>query len=475
MIAAATASGGTRLHRVLPQPVRAVLRHAATPLRWLWTRRRHERAPLVLLVLVSLFSLGARLWWINKPVDSHGRSALIFDEQYYVNAARVILGIHPTGTYASAALFHDPNAEHPPLAKLLIALSMKVLGDNAWGWRIFPIIFGSLGLLAMYWLVRSAKGNRWLALGAASLFAVDNLMLIQGRIALLDIFTVTFMLVATSLYLRKQYLLAGIALGVGLCTKLTALNLYFVIVLIELAWLLWPARDEAQTLWRRARARVVPFLQFLGVSAITYLAVLYVLDLIASPIGGPGTCATAPAGFHNPIEHTNFMLCYAGKLTNPTGPTGIASYPWQWLINMVPINYYTVSTTVTANGQTVATYPIISFQGEMNPAIIFLVLPGLALALRNMWVDRDTFSVLCVAWLLGTFLPFVVGAAPLPGTFGNRTSYLYYMVVVLPGVYAAVARLFSRQWLPVAAVLGYVCILGYWFVTIYPFRTWSGS
>ena len=470
----ATARGGARLERILPQPVRALMHRVAAPFSWLWGRRRHDRAPLVLLVLLSLFSLGARLWWINKPVDSHGHSALIFDEQYYVNAARVILGIHPTSSYSNAALFHDPNAEHPPLAKLLIALSMKVLGDNAWGWRIFPIIFGSLALLAMYWLVRSANGNRWLALGAASLFAVDNLMLISARVALLDIFTVTFMLVATALYLRHRYLLAGIALGIGLCTKLSALNVYFVIVLIEVIRVLWPSREEVRTRLRAARARVVPILQFAGVSVITYLAVLYVLDLIASPIGGPGTCATAPAGFHNPIAHTNFMLCYAGKLTNPSGPTGIASYPWQWLLNMVTINYYTVSTTVTSNGSVVATYPIISFQGEMNPAIIFLALPALALALRGMWVERDTFSVLCAAWMLGTFLPFVVGAAPL-GTYGNRTSYLYYMVVVLPGVYAGVAKLFSRRWLPVAAVLGYVCILGYWFVTLYPFRTWTGG
>ena len=460
--------------RAFPRPLRGPMRRVALPVRWLWARRRHERAPLMLLALVSLFSLGARLWMLNKPTDNAGHSALIFDEQYYVNAARVILGIHPTGSYTDAALFHDPNAEHPPLAKLLIAAGIKLFGDNAWGWRIFPVLFGSLGLLAMYWLVRSAKGNRWLALGAASLFALDNLMMVSGRIALLDIFTVTFMMASAALYLRKQYLLAGIVLGIGLCTKLEALNLYFVIVVIEIAAVVLRSPDETRRWLRRARDRVVPFLAFGAVSLITYLAVLYVLDLIASPIGGPGTCATAPAGFHNPIQHTNFMLCYAGKLTNPSGPTGIASYPWQWLLNQVPINYYTVSTTVTSNGQTVATYPIIAFMGEMNPAIIFLAIPGLALALRNVWLQRDLVSVLIVAWLLGTFMPFVVGAAPL-GTYGNRTAYLYYMVIVLPGVFLAVAQLFSRRWLPVAAVVGYVCILGYWFQALYPFRTWGGG
>ena len=453
----------------LPAP----LRRAAAPVRWLWNHRRHERAPLVLLALVSLFSLGARLWRLNEPL-ANGKSALIFDEQYYVNAARVILGIHPTGSYTHAALFHDPNAEHPPLAKLLIALSIKVLGDNAWGWRIFPIIFGSLALLAMYWLVRSARGNRWLALGAAALFAVDNLMLLQGRIALLDIFTVTFMLVAVALYLRERPVWAGIALGVGLCTKLVALDVYFVIVVLEVARVLLPPPGDGRTWRRRVRERIVPVLQSFGVSAVAYLALLYVLDLIASPIGGPGTCATAPGGFHNPIEHTNFMLCYAGKLTNPAGPTGIASYPWQWLLNLSPIDYYTLNSTVSANGQVVATNSIIAFTGEMNPAIIFLALPAFALALRNGWMQRDTLSFATVAWVLGTFLPFVVAAAPL-GTFGNRTSYLYYMVVCLPGVFAGVAVLLSRRWLPAAAVLGYVCIVGYWFVTLYPFRTWSGG
>lgn len=463
--------GRRRFVERLPAP----LRTAPPPIRWLWVRRTHERSPLVLLGALSLFSLGARLWFINKPLVTGGKSALIFDEQYYVSAARVILGIHSgTGSYAGATPFHDPNAEHPPLAKLLIALSMKVLGDNPWGWRIFPIIFGSLALLAMFWLVRSAGGSRWLALSASFLFATDNLMLLQGRIALLDIFTVFFMLVAVALYLRGRAVLAGLALGVGLCTKLTALDIFFVLLLVEVARVVFRRPDDVRRFLRRVRDRIIPLAKFTAVAGVTYLALLYVLDLIASPIGGPGTCATAPEGFHNPIEHTNFMLCYAGKLTSPNGPTGIASYPWQWLLNQVVINYYTVSTTVSANGHVVGTFPIVAFQGEMNPAIIFLALPAFALAVRNVVLERDTLSTTSAAWMLGTFLPFVVAAAPF-GAIGNRTSYLYYMVVVLPGVYLGVAHLASNRRWPAAALFGYVCILGYWFVTLYPFRTWGGG
>ncbi|HEY8756072.1 MAG TPA: phospholipid carrier-dependent glycosyltransferase [Candidatus Dormibacteraeota bacterium] len=453
------------------------VRRALIPARWLWMHRRHPRAPLWLLGVVSLLSLGARLWYLSKPADSRTHvSSLIFDEAYYVNAARVILGIHPPAgaNYAAALLGHDPNAEHPPLAKLLFAGSMKVLGDNAWGWRIFPIIFGSIAILATYWLVRSARGSSWLALGAATLMAVDNLLLIHGRIATLDIFVVTFMLVAVALYLRGHPLLAGITLGVGLCTKLVAVDVVFVIAVLEIGRVI---RSDSLS-WRArlplVRARAIPLLTTVGVGAVTYLAVLFGLDLIASPIGGAGSCATVPGGFHNPITHTNFMLCYAGKLTNPGGPTGIASYPWQWLLNELPINYFNVANNVLSNGKVIATHPVVAFQGEMNPAIILLALPALALAAATAWQRRDTFSLLCVAWFLGTFLPFVLAAAPI-GIYGNRTSYIYYMVIVMPAVYLAVAQLFSRQWLPRAALLGYVVILGYWFVTLYPFQTWSGS
>jgi dolichyl-phosphate-mannose-protein mannosyltransferase len=440
-------------------------------------RLQHPQAPLWLLGGVSLLSLGARLAYLDKPLDTTTHSsALIFDEQFYVNAARVILGIHPGAgnNYMQAALSHDPNAEHPPLVKLLIAGTMWVFGDNPWGWRIASVLFGSLAILAMYWLVRSALGGSWLALGAATLMAADNLMLVHGRIATLDIFVVTFMIVAVALYLRGHPLVAGGVLGIGLCTKLVALDAAIVILLLELSRVLFRDRHEITKRTDIARERALEFVQFLVASAIIYFALLFALDLVVAPIGGPGDCPTDPAGFHNPVLHTAFMLCYAGKLTSPGGPTGIASYPWQWLLNLEPINYYSITRTVLSEGKVIATPSVVTFVGQMNPAIIFIALPSLGLAVHMWWAQRDTISLLCLAWFLGTFVPFIVAAAPL-GSFGNRTSYLYYMVVVLPAVFIALAQFFSPRRLPRTAIWGYVAIVGYWFVTLYPIRTWTGT
>ena len=64
---------------------------------------------------------------------------------------------------------------HPPLAKLLIAGSIKLFGDNPWGWRIGSVVFGTLALLAIFALVRSLGGSRWLATGVTAAMACDNL------------------------------------------------------------------------------------------------------------------------------------------------------------------------------------------------------------------------------------------------------------------------------------------------------------
>ena len=55
------------------------------------------RRQFVLLGLLLALSLGARLAWLGEPCRSPCRSSsdhiLIFDETYYVNAARVIAGV----------------------------------------------------------------------------------------------------------------------------------------------------------------------------------------------------------------------------------------------------------------------------------------------------------------------------------------------------------------------------------------------
>ncbi len=76
----------------------------------------------------------------------------MFDEIYYVNAARVMAGLHPPPASRTprAPLGDDPNSEHPQLAKLVIAGSIELLGDGPLAWRLGSILAGTLALLGLF-------------------------------------------------------------------------------------------------------------------------------------------------------------------------------------------------------------------------------------------------------------------------------------------------------------------------------------
>ena len=332
---------------------------------------------------------------------------------------------------------------------------MELFGDDPFGWRFGSLIFGSLAILGMFALVVAAGGSRWLALLSATLMASDNLLLVAGRIATLDIYVVAFMLWAAYFYLRERPLVAGALLGVGACTKLVAP--YLVLVLFAFEGARWLAGRHAGVL-ANARHELVERARALATCVVaavaSYFVLLGLLDRLVTPYD-PQTGATITGG---PIAHTNHMFAYAAARVSPTGPKGIASYPWDWLIDLKPINYLTV--TVTSGGSHVATA---HFLGFISPPILLFGLLGLLLAVRGA-MRRDKIDTLALMWFLGTWLPFVALSL-----LWSRTSYLYYMVIVMPGLYIAAARLALHPRMPgwlLGAWLG--CVLAA-AVLLYPF------
>jgi 4-amino-4-deoxy-L-arabinose transferase-like glycosyltransferase len=409
-----------------------------------WIRAR----PLLALAIVCLASTAARLAWLPAPCRDPCRSpdqhVLIFDEVYYVNAARVIAGITPPpgSNYANAPLGRDPNAEHPQLAKLIIAASIEALGDNPWGWRLPSVLCGTLTLLGMFALVRAAGGGRWLAVGAAALMATDNLLLVHGRIATLDIYTVTAMVWGVAAYLRGRWLLAGVLIGLSLCTKEVGAEALLVVALWEaLRW--WRPR-------RRGWLRLGTLTSCVGAAAATFIGLLAAMDRIAPPYDDGGRRFVTGGVF----GHVGHILSYAGALTSPGGPKGIASYPIGWLVDYKPIPYLVIVPDHPGPGlQNI--HPAVHFLGLINPPLLLAVLPALVVAVRvligtgrqggSMWtrpvsaLDLDLAQV-GLSWFAATFVPFLVASL----VFG-RTSYLYYMVVVLPGLYLLAAWLMARS------------------------------
>jgi predicted membrane-bound dolichyl-phosphate-mannose-protein mannosyltransferase len=394
--------------------------------------------PLVnwLLAGLLLVSLLARLAWIEEPCRNPCRTPddhlLVFDEAYYVNAARVIAGIRPPqgAPYANAPLGDDANSEHPQLDKLLMAGGIELFGDGPVAWRLPSILLGTVAMLGMFALVRAAGGDPWLGLGAAALMACDNLLLVHSRIGTLDISATAAMIWGAALYLRERPILAGAVIGLGTSAKEVTPYVLFALAILELLrW--WRVRTGAGAqFWRLATC--------VGASVVAFLAALQVMGWIAPPYS-PQTGKLVPGGAFGHVAH---MLNYAANQTSPHGPQGIASYPWDWLVDIKPITYLQINPSRPTAGLS-DVGPAVHFIGLISPPILLLTVPALLLAGRAIVRPRlrltNEVGLVGLAWFLGTYLPFV--AATL---IESRTSYLYYMVIVMPGVYLAVADLVAR-------------------------------
>ena len=424
---------------------------------------RRPWLPLALLALVCLASTGARCAWIGLPCRASCRAPadhlLIFDERYYVNAARVIAGIRPpaiSGTaYRHAPFGSDPNAEHPQLAKLIMAGFIELLGDNPWGWRLGSILFGTLGLLGMFALVRWGGGSRWLALGASALMALDNLMIVQGRIATLEIYVVAAMVWSVALYLRGRTLLAGVVAGIGACMKLFALDVVPVLLIYELL------RWQAPVL----RARVLSLAGATAALAASFLGLLAALDQVARPYDNSAREFVGGG----PFSHLGHMITYAAGQTGLVGGNGIASYPWQWLGDYRPIPYLNVDPSHPAPGLA-GVHPAVHFLGLISPPILLAGLLGTAAALwgsvlrRNRAFGERTLLNVSAAWFLGTFGPFLISSVAF-----NRTTYLYYMMIVMPGMYVAGAWLAGRLWRHRWLIATWVTCVAAGAIVLFPF------
>jgi predicted membrane-bound dolichyl-phosphate-mannose-protein mannosyltransferase len=409
-------------------------------------------APLLALVVVSVLSLAARGLFLDEPCMSPctkaGDHTLIFDEAYYVNAARVIAGIRPPAGshYADAPLGTDPNAEHPQGAKLIMAAAIELFGDGPFAWRIGSLLMGSIAILGMFALMRSAGADRWSAVGAAALMAADNLLLVMSRIGTLDIYVVAAMIWGVAIYIRGRPVAAGIVLAIATCFKEVAPYALFVLLLLELGRLAVSRRDRAVPEDWRPRDAV----KRLAATTFTTCGVFVGLLAIMGEIATPYADSQAKLITGGPFAEISHIITYASGLTSPNGPTGIASYPWQWLVDLKPILYLRINPSLPGHGL-YAIHPVVAFYGMISPPILLVGLSALVFCAyrvarrprpeaRTSPADRQ-LPILALAWFIGTWLPF-----ELQSLIDQRTSYLYYMVIVMPGIYAAAAYLAALGW-----------------------------
>lgn len=180
----------------------------------------HPQDPLgATLAIAAIFgALGAiRLTVLQAPY---------FDEVHYLPAAREILA---GGDYI--------NREHPLLGKTIIAFGIAIFGDSPLGWRLLPLLAGVVTLIASMRAMWHATRTRFATLAFGILLASGFMLLVQSRLAMLDIFMACFISLAAWQFSaairrpehgRRALVLTGLFLGAAMAAKWNAITLAMV-------------------------------------------------------------------------------------------------------------------------------------------------------------------------------------------------------------------------------------------------------
>ena len=333
------------------------------------------------LCVIVIATLIMHFCIVTRPTD------LILDEQHYIKDARNIMQNH-----------ESLRTEHPPLAKLIIVAGIKAFGDNPWGWRVFPILFGTASIVLFYFLCRRLNMSPIASNIAAFLLAFENLTFLQASVAMLDVFCLTFMLAAFLLYVNRRYINSGIAVGLSALAKL---NGALALPVIFIHWIFS----------RQGRSRGIIFTILFSVLSFVELMILFeyiIAQRVTSSL--------------DPFLRIKDMLSLSGSLTFATVTHPYASHPWDWLISYKPMAYWYMPHYTAA----------ISF------TIWALIIPTFAYLVYKA-VKRDEAGLFGLAWFAGTYLIWI------PVTFiTDRVNYIYYFYPAVGAICIGVALGLSR-------------------------------
>jgi dolichyl-phosphate-mannose-protein mannosyltransferase len=294
---------------------------------------------------------------------------LILDEQHYVPEARNIIENQEI-----------VRQEHPPLGKLFFVAGIELFGDNPWGWRFFPVIFGTVTIVLFYFLCRRLEMSPNATNIATFLLALENMSFVQASVAMLDVYCLTFMMASFLLYVGRKYAVSGVAVGLAALAKLNG-ALALPVVLIH-----WLFRRQGRSWWFGLAVVLAPA-AFVGLMPLFDLAIVRDFSALVDP-----------------ISRINTMLSMSSGLTFAYADHPAMSRPWDWLIFYRPMGYWYTPHYLAA----------------ISPSIWALIIPTFGYLIYRA-VKGSSAGLFGVAWFASTYLFWI----PL-SIITDRVSYIYY-------------------------------------------------
>ena len=336
------------------------------------------------LYLSAILGISAllRFWRLDEPGD------LVFDEIYYVDGARDFLsvGVEIDGSDGEFVV-------HPPFGKWLIAVGIRLFGDNSFGWRFSSAIAGTVAVALIFFIAKKLFFSDYLALIAALLSTLDGLHLVMSRAALLDIFLITLLLAGALSFLYKRHLLSAIFLGLALSTKWNAL--FFIVVLL------------IYILVKERRA----ILNYLLVIPLIYIASW--IGWFNSDLGYDRNASTNP--LLSLIKYHQKILDFHSALD--TAHPYEAS-PWSWLYLGRPTSFFYESPKC---GTGECSREILALG---TPLIWWLGIIALLITLNYLITRRNWEAGFIIAGFAANYLPWFL--------IPDRTTFYFYAIALQP-------------------------------------------
>lgn len=341
-----------------------------------------EYSGLCILVIITLAMHFSYIMFPDKPV---------FDELHYVNDARRTLHL---GDWQEYRLMD----EHPTLSRVFVVAGMAIFGDNPMGWRFFIVLLSTASMALMYLICRQLSMSKRASLMATFLLIFENAVFTFSGMAMLDIPCFTFSMLAFWLYLRGNYPLSGIGVGLAALAKL---NGALAIIAIFIHWLIV------------RRDRLVEFLGLIIFAPVSFVFLMPFTDYIVF------------GDWHNPIERILRMLNSSAMLTFSNTTHSYASYPWQWIFR-IDITAFTFN----PNYLGVISYSVLPF---IVPAVVYMFVR----AIRS----HNEAGIFGLSWFTAIYLMWI----PLV-LVTDRITYPYYIYPAIGSICIGLGMALNQLW-----------------------------
>ena len=286
--------------------------------------------------------------------------------------------------------------------------AIYVFTDNAFDWRFFSIIIGTMGIIVIYFICRKLGFAVNTAKIATFLFALDDMVFVHSGLALIDIYMLTFMLAAVLIYLDERYILSGIFVALSANCKLMG-------VLIIIAFFLH------SVIYRKDKWK--PLAALLVTSAVSFVVLLEYFDLFITRT------------IENPVTRITAMLeGLAGNVfTNPR--LSISSRPWTWVYPQWFRAYY-----MGPNVPVILYALNPQYLSFISPTLQILIIPIIGYMIYKA-IKKSKVAGFVLCWFLATYIIWI----PLD-IISNRTTFVFYFLSTTPAICIGIAIALS-DWL----------------------------